>query len=229
MAAKNTYKSNTPKRNLTKGKKIKFGFGFFRDRKFQLSLGFFLFAASVFLITAFISFIFTGQADQSVVEAIQSTGIKDSGLEAENWLGVVGAVSAHYFIFHWFGISAFFIPPLLLIFGFRLVSRKDILPPYRSFKFVLFFTFWLCLLFGYTAIKSESTQALDILSGGFGHELALFFHALIGWGTYMFLILSLLVFIIYFFNITELISFGKLNWKPLRNTEKKFNDNPDAR
>jgi S-DNA-T family DNA segregation ATPase FtsK/SpoIIIE len=214
MAAKNTYKSNTPKRNLNKGKKVKFGFGFLRDRKFQLSLGFFLFAASVFLLTAFISFIFTGQADQSVVEAIQSTGLKDSGLEAENWLGVVGAVSAHYFIFHWFGISAFFIPPLLLIFGFRLVSKRDILPVYKSFKFVLFFTFWLCLLFGYTAIKSGSSKGLDLLSGGFGHELALVFHALIGWGTYLLLILSLLVFIIYFFNITELISFGKLSLKP---------------
>jgi len=211
MAAKNTYKSNTPRKNLTRGKKTRIGFGFFRDRKFQLSLGFFLLAASIFLLTAFISFLFTGQADQSVVEAVRTTGLKDSGLEAENWLGVVGAVAAHYFIFLWFGISAFFIPPLLLIFGFRLVSRMDILPSYKSFKFAVFFTFWLCLLFGYTALKSDYFQGSDILSGGFGHELALIFHALIGWGTYLFLILSLLVFIIYFFNITELISFGKLN------------------
>ncbi len=142
-----------------------------------------------------------------------TTGLKDSGLEAENWLGVVGAVAAHYFIFAWFGISAFFIPPLLFIFGFKLVSKIDLLPSYKSFKFVAFFTFWLCLLFGYTAIKSDSFQGSDILSGGFGHELALLFHALIGWGTYLFLILSLLVFIIYFFNITELISFGKISSK----------------
>ena len=224
MAAKNTYKSNTPKKNRTQGKKIKFGFGFFRDRRFQLSLGFFLFATSVFLLTAFISFIFTGQADQSVVEAIQSTGIKDSGLEAENWLGVVGAISAHYFIFHWFGISAFFLPPLLFIFGFKLVSKRDILPAYKSFKFVLFFTFWLCLLFGYTAIKSEPSHGLDILSGGIGHELALIFHALIGWGTYLFLILSLLVFVVYFFNITELISFDKFQWKTSGSKDQQEQD-----
>ena len=192
---------------------MKFSFWFFKDRKFQLSLGFFLFASSVFLLTAFISFLFTGKADQSVVEALMTTGLKDSGLEAENWLGVVGAVAAHYFIFAWFGISAFFIPPLLFIFGFKLVSKIDILPSYKSFKFVAFFTFWLCLLFGYTAIQSDSFQGSDILSGGFGHELALLFHALIGWGTYLFLILSLLVFIIYFFNITELISFGRISFK----------------
>jgi S-DNA-T family DNA segregation ATPase FtsK/SpoIIIE len=211
MAAKNTYKSNTPRKNPVKVKKFNFSFDFFRDRKFQLSLGFFLFATSIFLLTAFISFLFTGQADQSVVEAIQTTGLKNSGLEAENWLGVVGAVAAHYFIFNWFGISAFFIPPLLLIFGFRLVSKKDILPSYKSFKFVVFFTFWLCLLFGYTAIKSDAFQGSDFLSGGFGHELALIFHALIGWGTYLFVVFSLLVFIVYFFNITELISFSKIN------------------
>ncbi len=210
MAAKNTYKSNSPRKNKTRERKFKFGFGFLKDRRFQLSLGFFLFATSVFLLTAFISFLFTGKADQSVVEALMTTGLKNSGLEAENWLGVVGAVAAHYFIFAWFGISAFFIPPLLFIFGFKLVSKIDLLPAYKSFKFVAFFTFWLCLLFGYTAIKSDSFDGSDILSGGFGHELALLFHALIGWGTYLFLVLSLLVFIIYFFNITELIGFGKL-------------------
>lgn len=176
-----------------------------------MSFGFFLLATAIFLLTSFVSFLFTGYADQSVVEAIQTTGLKDSGLEAENWLGVLGAVAAHYFIFQWFGIAAFFIPPLLFIFGFKLVSRKDILPLYKSFKFAVFFTFWLCLLFGYTALRAESFPGSDLLSGGFGHELAVLFHALIGWGTYLFLILSLLVFIIYFFNITELIGFGKLN------------------
>lgn len=209
MAARNTYRSNNSRKNHTRGKKLKLSFGFFKDRRFHLSVGFFLLACSLFLLTAFISFLFTGHADQSVVEAIHSNSLKDSGLEADNWLGVLGAISSHYFIFNWFGISAFFIPPLLFISGFRLVSRKDILPLYKSFNFVVFFTFWLCLLFGYTALRSDYFEGSDILSGGFGHELGLIFHALIGWGTYLFLILSLLVYIIYFFNITELIGFGK--------------------
>lgn len=209
MAAKNTYKSNTYRNRTKKKRKFNFSFNFLKDRRFQLSFGFFLFALSVFLITAFVSFLFTGKADQSVVEAIETTGLKSSGLDAENWLGVLGAVVSHYFIFHWFGIASFFIPPLLLIFGMRLVSKKEILPAYRSFKFAIFFTFWLCLLFGYTGIKAENFSGSDILSGGFGYELGLLFHSLIGWGTYIFLILSLLIFIIYFFNITELMGFKK--------------------
>ncbi len=209
MGAKNTYKTNTSRSKNGGKRKIRLSLNFLKDRRFHLSLGFLLLGISVFLLTAFISFIFTGKADQSVVEAVQASGIRESGLEAENWLGMIGAIVSHYFVFHWFGLSAFFIPPLLFIIGFRLVSRKDILPVYRSFKFILFFTFWLCLLFGYTTLNTENFTGADFLSGGLGYELAVLFHSLIGWGTYLFLLLSFLIFIIYFFNITEIIGFGK--------------------
>jgi len=210
MAAKNTYKSNTSRsRNGRKKRRIRLNLNFLKDRRFHLSVGFLLLGVSVFLITAFISFIFTGKADQSVVESILVSGIKESGLDAENWLGMVGALISHYFVYHWFGIAAFFIPPFLFILGFRLVSRKEILPVYRSFKFVLFFTFWICLLFGYTTLDTENFKGADYLSGGLGYELAVLFHSLIGWGTYLFLLLSFLIFIIYFFNITEIMGFRK--------------------
>ncbi len=209
MAAKNTYKENTLKEKKRTGRSFKFRVDFFNDRRFQLSFGFFLLVVSVFLLTAFISYLFTGKADQSVVESIEATGIRESGLEADNWLGMIGAMVSHYFIFRWFGISAFFIPPLLFIFGFRLSSKKDILSGYKSFIFVLFFTCWLCLLFGYATLNTDNYESADFLSGGFGYELALLFHSLIGWGTYLFLFLSFLIFIIYFFNITEIIGLTK--------------------
>jgi len=209
MAARNTYKTNTSRGKSRPKRKINFSFKFLNDRRFHLSIGFILLGLSLFLLTAFISYIFTGKADQSVVESIEASGIKQTGLDAENWLGIIGAVVSHYFIFHWFGISAFFIPPLLFIVGFKLVSRIEIIPVYRSFKFVLFFTFWLCLLFGYTTLNTENYQGADFLSGGLGYELALLFHSLIGWGTYLLLLLSFLIFIIYFFNITEIIGLRK--------------------
>jgi S-DNA-T family DNA segregation ATPase FtsK/SpoIIIE len=210
MAAKNTYK-NTRSRSRNGGKKrrLRVSLNFLKDRRFHLSLGFLLLGISVFLLTAFVSFIFTGKADQSVVESVLEAGIKQSGLEAENWLGMIGALISYYFVFHWFGVAAFFIPPFLFILGFKLVSRKEILPVYRSFKFVLFFTLWLCLLFGYTTLDTDNFKGTDYLSGGVGYELAILFHSLIGWGTYLFLLLSFLIFIIYFFNITEIIGFRK--------------------
>src|SRR5690606_36131018 len=46
----------------------------------------------------------------------------------------------------------------------------------------------------------------SFLSGGIGYELALLFNSLMGWGTYLFLIFALLVFVIYYFNITSIFT-----------------------
>ncbi|MEJ0056244.1 MAG: DNA translocase FtsK 4TM domain-containing protein [Bacteroidota bacterium] len=68
----------------------------------------------MFLVTAFISYLFTGKADQSVVEGWADSTMIESGKETDNWLGFFGAVTSHYFIFRWFGISAFFIPAIII-------------------------------------------------------------------------------------------------------------------
>ena len=112
--AENTYKSNIfkkpEKEKKSKGGKSKspFNLDFFRDPRFHLALGFFLLGISLFLITAFVSYLFTGKADQSVVEGLGESSVLDSGNETDNWLGLYGAITSHYFIFRWFGISAFF-------------------------------------------------------------------------------------------------------------------------
>src|SRR5690606_28596761 len=114
--AKNTYKSNNFKKTKTEKKKFpRLKITFYKDRRFHLVFGFFLLVISIYLLTAFISYLFTGRADQTVIEAILETDIKSSGLETENWLGLIGAYVSHYFIFVWFGIAAFFIPPLLFV------------------------------------------------------------------------------------------------------------------
>lgn len=199
--AKNTYKSNNFKKTKKEKQPIKFRINFLKDRKFHLAFGFFLLVTSIYLLTAFISYLFTGKADQSVIEAIQETGVKASGMETENWLGLIGAYISHYFIFIWFGIAAFFIPPLLFILGSKVVFKKTIIAPYSAFKFAFFFAFWLSLLLGYITLETNSAT-WSFLSGGIGYELALLFNSLMGWGTFLFLIFTLLVFVIYYFNIT---------------------------
>ena len=178
MTARNTYKTNTFKdnrRSKEKGK-LRLKPSFLSDRRFSLSLGFILLAISVFLIIAMISYMISGKADQSVVETYITYGLKDSGLEAENWLGLFGAIVSHAFIYKWFGLSAFFIPPFFLLIGYVLVSQKSIISIYRVFKFVLFFIFWLCLLLGYITLDVENLSSLEILGGGLGYEMAILFH-----------------------------------------------------
>ena len=201
--AKNSYKSNTFKKTAKKKKERKpFKLKVF-DRKFGLAFGFFLMIASFYLLTAQVSYLFTHHADQSVVENITETGIKASGMEVENWLGLVGAMLSHFFIFKWFGVASFLIPPFLFVAGYRILFQRQMISIYRGFKFTFFFTFWICLLLGYMILQSNDFKEWGFLSGGIGYELAVLFNSLIGWGTFLFLIFSIIVFVIYFFDINS--------------------------
>ncbi|HLF35357.1 MAG TPA: DNA translocase FtsK [Cyclobacteriaceae bacterium] len=206
MAAKNTYKSNSLRKADKRARG--FSFSFLKDRRFILSIGFVLIALSIFMLTSFLSFLLSGNSDQSVVEAFFSTGLRDSGLEAKNWLGVLGAITAYYFIFKWFGIASIFLPPLIFNLGYKMVTRNELVSTYGMFIFSFFAVFWFSLLFGYATLDAEDLSVSSLLSGGLGFQLAFLFHSLIGWGTYLFLLISLVVFVIYFFNVTELITFG---------------------
>jgi len=60
---------------------------------------------------------------------------------------------------------------------------------------------------GYLTFNQNEISTWSFLSGGIGFELAFLFDSLMGWGTYLVLIFSLLVFIIYAFDITSLFSY----------------------
>ena len=167
--AKNTYKSNSF-RSKDKGPKRSFNFklSLFQDRRFQLTIGFFLLVLSLFLLVSFISYLFTGKADQSVVESVQEIGLFQSGLEVDNWMKLYGAIAAHYFIFEWFGVASFLIPPLLFLFGYRVVFRRSILPLKSASLFVVFFLVWVSLFLGDIVYSVEEPTELSFLSGGFG-------------------------------------------------------------
>ncbi len=217
--AKNTYKSNTFKKESKNGKNKssgrKLSFEFLQDPRFKLAAGFFLLIASLYLITSFISYLFTGQADQSVVDALNDGSIVESGKEVENWLGLWGAIASHYFIFRWFGISAFFIPPLFFAIGFRLVFKRRLLPVVSFLMFSIFAILWLSLLLGYMILINSGVSEWSFLAGGLGFTLAELANGLFGWGTFLLLILSLFIFIIFYFNVTAITAFKVKDPKPM--------------
>jgi len=222
--AQNTYKSNTFKKpeKEKKGKagKPSFNFEFFKDPKLVMSIGFILLVSSIYLFFAIISYLFTNQADFSSVE--QSYGfsqIIDELREKEinNWLGLGGAISSHYLVFRWFGISALFIPVVLFLIGFRLAFKRDLLPIFSVSIFSLFAGLWLSLLFGYLTVSIDGEIEWSYLGGGIGYNLALVSEGLLGWGTLLLLVLSLFVFIIYFFNVTAINAFQVKDPKPMGN------------
>ncbi len=201
--AKNTFKAKPKKK--AKKKIWKPDFSFFSDRRFHLAAGFFLLGIGISLLISILSYLFTGKADQSVVEAIGETDLKPSGLEAQNWLGLFGAWISYYFVFKWFGIAAILIPPYLILAGIKILSQREFLPLSRVFYFSMFFLLWISLLMGYFLISSDEVSEWGFLSGGIGFEIAILCESLVGWGTVILLAFSLIVFSIYFFNITDLL------------------------
>lgn len=198
--AQNTYRSDKPNNSGS----FKFKFEFLNDRKFHLAIGLFLLLSSAFLLVSFVSYLSTGKADQSVVEAFTQTDIKESGYEVQNWFGIMGAITAHYFIFLWFGIASLLIPPLLFIIGHRIVWKWRLFSITKSFAFTAFYLLWSSMFLGYFMLSSDEISAWSFISGGVGYELAILFDSLMGWGAILFLIFLFLIFNMYFFNITKL-------------------------
>jgi len=204
--AQNTYKRKPTSNKSRKGKQTQKPW-FFEDRRFHLAFGFFLMGIAIFLLISFISYLFTGKADQSLIGSVNLNweGLKTIGPMVENWLGLLGAVSGYVFIYRWFGITAFTIPLLVFMAGARIVFHKNLLPLGPTIRLSLFLVFWLGLLLGYLWLHFDNA-GIGFISGGLGFELALVLDGLLGWGTYLVLLLGLVVFIIYFFNITSIFS-----------------------
>ncbi|MFM7195873.1 MAG: DNA translocase FtsK 4TM domain-containing protein, partial [Bacteroidota bacterium] len=233
--AENTFRSNTPREPAEKEKekkkrksKSRFEFTFFKDPRFALASGFLLIGIALFLFVSFLSYLFTGEADQSVVKAMGDVEMMESGAEAANWAGLWGAVTAHFLVMQWLGVAAFFIPPILFILGFRLTFKRELLPAFPTFVFSVFTGIWLSLLLGYITHSINGYTGLGLYSGGLGFELARIADGLLGLGTFLFLILSLTIFIIYFFNVTVIDLFTVKNPKPMGNDAILPTPEPDS-
>ncbi len=219
--AQNTYKSNTfkktDKEKKSKSSKKKITFNWLKDPRFRLAAGFFLMIAGLYLFLSLFSYLFTGKADQSVVEGLGASPLLESGREAENWLGLYGAITSHYFIYRWFGIAAFAIPPILFIIGFKIVFNRQLVPVFSFTIFSIFTGLWLCLLLGYMTMINDGVSEWSFLGGGLGYTLATLSEGMFGWGTFLILILTLFIFIIFFFNITAIPAFQVKDPKPMGN------------
>ena len=100
--------------------------GFGKLEMFSFCVGFLIVMAAIFMIVAFISYLFTGEADFSLLE--QSTDPLNMDHQYKNACGSLGAIIAFFFLNDLFGLASFVIPPYMIILGLRLM---------RIFKFTL--------------------------------------------------------------------------------------------
>lgn len=216
--AENTYRTNTfrepekekEKEKEKKKKKTKSGNGlaFFKDPRFELTIGFFLIVLSLFLMVSVVSYLFTGKHDFSLLQETGDVGLIQTGTEVLNWAGLWGAYAAYFLVYKWVGISSLFIPPILFNVGCMKAFKRAPFPGMRLFYFSVFSGLWLALLLGYITHSIAGYTEVGLYSGGLGFELARLADGQLGFGTFLLLGLSLIIFIIYFFNVTVINLFA---------------------
>ncbi len=171
------------------------------------------------LAVAFVSFIYTGEADQSLVLGIFSdTPTKEI---PQNWLGMFGAIFSHFLIERWFGIGAFLLLVMGATFGLVLIG-KYALDKWKELSISLFFViFMMSSILGYLVYMTESQTAWAFLCGGIGYAISALFGQFF---TPVFIIIVLVTFG-YFFGKDRLNIELYTNFSNKKEEEKQLEKN----
>ena len=152
-----------------KSNKFKFNINFEHGRV-QKIIGFIFLLAALALFVAFNSFLLTWQSDQSVVANASWKILFDAANnKVENWLGILGAMLAHQFIFLWFGLASYLFIALFFIIGYRLVFDISFYPTAKAIAYTLFFVVFISLCSGF--LFSLTTETYRNFAGAYGLRL----------------------------------------------------------
>ena len=98
----------------------------FHNERLNFVLGILIICLAVFLGLAFVSYLSTGAADQSMIEDPQEGEILNQHHEFMNTCGSLGAWCSWYFIKRCFGLPAFLVPLFLLLLGIHLTRAYKV-------------------------------------------------------------------------------------------------------
>lgn len=230
--AKNTYKKE-PAASTKKSKKsdkskgagdgLKNAFAFLKDERLHKSLGLLMILFGIYTIIACISYLFTWKYDASIIDG-QSLGFVFNGEETEirNWLGKLGALTAHQFLKVWFGIASIFIPFYFILIGLRIVFKIKLLPLFKTIKIGFVGMVWLSI-----AMAFVFDAPRDFMGGLFGEQIIGWVDSSIGFvGTLFFVLFTGLLAVVVLFNpsfemITNLFSKSESEFIPEEEVEAK--------
>lgn len=183
--------------------------------KFKLSsqqkfiFGSLLMIVGILLFIAFLSFFFTGKADQSTLTEIGSRDVV-----AENWLNKLGAWVSDFFIMRGFGVSSFIFAGLIFLSGIYVTLDINKAKLRSHWIWGTLIAVWLSIFFGFFAHK------YDALGGTIGFEMNSFFQDYIGIiGTALLLLFGLIVYAAVRFKVT-----GEEVVKVFKSAKKDFNE-----
>jgi S-DNA-T family DNA segregation ATPase FtsK/SpoIIIE len=158
----------------------------------KLVLGSFLVISGLLLLIAFISFLFTGEADQSTLTEFGSRDVK-----TQNWLSKSGAWLSDFFIQRGFGVASFIFSGLIFLSGVYVLMNLSKLKLFKHWFWGILIIIWLSIGLGFLGNQN------DILGGTIGFEINTFLQDYIGKiGTSLLLLFGLITYLAIRFKVT---------------------------
>ncbi len=191
MAKRKTKPKSKPK-SVSKTKKQPRKISWKLSSQQKLIFGSLLIILGVLMFIAFLSYFFTGAADQSTLSEFSQREI-----ETENWLNKIGAWVSDTFINKGFGVSSFIFSGLLFLSGIYItldIAKARLL---RHWIWGTLIVIWLSVFFGFFY------EDYDVLGGTVGFETNSFLQDYIGKiGTSLLLVFVLIVYLAIRFKVT---------------------------
>lgn len=197
---------------------------FFRNEKFRFILGFVIFAVAIYLLIAFVSFLFFGAADQSKLDLSLKELVLNREINVQNKAGKTGAYLSELIINKGFGVSSFLIVYILAVAGLRIISR-NIVRFRRNFVYSLVTLIWFSLALGLIFTKSEEGSFI-YWGGRYGYVLSTWMSSMIGFvGMIFFLVITGISLVIIRFENSYSTFKKLLSSKPrIKRTKEKAED-----
>ncbi|TDY07245.1 DNA translocase FtsK [Meridianimaribacter flavus] len=182
----------------------------------KLIFGSLLMIFGIILFIAFLSFLFSGKADQSIVSQFPSRE-----QEAENWMNVIGAWLSELFITKGFGIASFIFSGLLFLSGVYVTLDINKAKLRKHWIWGTLIVIWLSIFFGFF------THKFNILGGTIGFEMNSYFQDYIGKiGTALLLLFGLISYLAIRFKFTGQ-TFVNLFKRAKKDLKNEFNTTTD--
>jgi S-DNA-T family DNA segregation ATPase FtsK/SpoIIIE len=151
---------------------------FFKNEKFRFIAGLLVLLISAYLLIAFISFLFYGEADQSKLDLPWKELVMNSDVKVQNFAGKTGAYLSEVIINRGFGVASFIFVYLLIVTGFKILGRN--LVKYRkSFVYSLLLVLWLSITLGLAFTKTDAGSYM-YAGGRYGFIMSNWLSSLIG-------------------------------------------------
>lgn len=167
----------------------------YRDEKTQKIVGLLLILAGAYLCIAFVSYFSSWDVDQ---DKVLGDDLFLPETRVQNWLGKIGALVSHFFMYSAFGAASFLLVPVLVLYGVqKLVQRPFIRVGAFSAKW-LFLTVWSSLV-----LATIFSDRLFFMGGGFGFFVNVAISNYLGTiGLVALQVVSMLIFLVLSINLS---------------------------